>query len=504
MMIITLAGKILGLLRDRLLTVNYGSGMATNAFLTASRIPRVFFDAVFASAIAASFIPIFSEYITKKSKDEAFKFSGNFLTIITAISFLLTVVGMVFSKQFAMFFADGYDADTMALCIKLTRIMFPTILFTGIAYSFVGILQSLDEFNVPASISLISNAIIIVYYYTFNKDFGIFGLAVTFLIAWFAQAAVQVPSLKKKGFRLHLSLNFRSEGIKKVFSLMLPVMVSSWVLPINQTINSKFGSRLFDGAGVSAIELSYNLYTVIAGVFVLSVTNYIFPKLSRITASNDKKSFQETLSATMHSSMYFVVPMMLGLMVLSTPIIDLIYGGGEFDAFSVNITSRSMFYMSLGMVGYAAQAILCRAYFAEQKGRVPLIAGIISIGVNVLLCMALIEKFDVAGLALASAISCTINAAILAIPLQRRGQGFISAKFLLDMAKIVIAALIMAVGTHFVYTAMAGSFSGTVGKFAVIIIPAVVGVAIYFAATILLRLPEGKMTVSFVKKLIKR
>ena len=288
---------------------------------------------------------------------------------------LYSVLGILFAGPLVSLFADGYDAQTAELAVSLTRVMFPTVLFTGVAFSFVGVLQSLGEFNVPALISVVSNLVIILYYLTLDQQFGIYGLAVAFLVGWFLQAAVQVPSLRRLGFRYRPGLELRSEGMRKVFALMLPVMVSTWVQPINLTINSKFGSRLYEGAGVSAIEFSTNLYLVIAGVFVLSVTNVIFPKLSRLTGREQEGEFRETLRTTLHGCLFFVLPMSAGLMVLSRPLISFIYGGGAFDDFSVSITSQGLFWVSLGMTGYAVQNILSRAYFARQKGKVPLAAG---------------------------------------------------------------------------------------------------------------------------------
>lgn len=489
MMIITLLGKLLGLVRDRLLAVNYGSGPSANAFLTASRAPRVFFDAVFASAISASLIPVFSEYLKKRGKKEAFDFAGNFITVMAVLCSALTVLGVVFARQLTLFLAPKYDAETVALCARLTRVMMPTMLFTGVAFSFVGILQSMDEFNVPAAISLVSNCAVILYYYTLNKKFGITGLAAAFLVAWFLQAAVQVPALRKKGFRLRPSLSFRSEGMKKVFRLMLPVMVSTWVLPINQVINSQFGSGLFSGSGVSAVEYAYNLYTVIAGVFVLSVTNFIFPKLSRENASGDTEAFRRTISGTMRAVLYVVLPMTAGLFVMAYPLVNFIYGGGRFDAFSVSITSRALMWMSLGMVGYAAQAVLCRVYFAEQKGTVPLLAGAASIAVNAGLCWALTARFDVAGIAAASALAFTVNGAVMALPLRRKGYGFVDRAFARDIGKMLVSAAAMAAAVYFLRLRLEAHF----GKLAVLVVPAVFGVVVYYVLTVLLRVPESAM-----------
>lgn len=188
------------------------------------------------------------------------------------------------------------------------------------------------------------------------------------------------------------------------------------------------------------------MYLVIAGVFVLSVTNVIFPKLSRLTGREQEGEFRETLRTTLHGCLFFVLPMSAGLMVLSRPLISFIYGGGAFDDFSVSITSQGLFWVSLGMTGYAVQNILSRAYFARQKGKVPLRAGAASILVNVLLCMALAQRMGVAGLALSSAVSSTVYALLLDIPLELRGEGVLSRSFLLDLGKMALATALMAVG----------------------------------------------------------
>ena len=504
MMLITLAGKLLGLYRDRLLAVNYGVGMEANAFYTASRIPRVFFDAVFASAIASCFIPVFSEYLTQKGREKAFRFSGRFITTMGLLCGVLTILGMAFAGPLVSLFADGYDAATAELTAHLTRIMFPTVLFTGVAFSFVGVLQSLEEFTVPAAISLVSNGFIILYYLTLNDRFGVDGLAAAFLIGWLLQALVQLPALRKKGFRYYPSLGFRDEGMRKVFVLMVPVMVAAWVQPINLTINSRFASHLYGGAGVTAIEIATNLYLIIAGVLVLSVTNVIFPRLSRLTAGNREGEFRETLRATLHGTLFFVVPMAAGLMVVARPLVDLVYGGGEFDAFAVDITSQALVWISLGMVGYAVQNILSRAYFARQQGRGPLLAGAVSIAVNLLLCALLTDKLQVSGLAIASAASSTVYALLLDLPLERRGEGLFNRETLPQLGRMVLAAGIMAAAAWGTLTAAGGLLPGKPGLVLSIAAAALAGVVVYFLAALLLELKEAVLVRDAAARILKR
>ena len=499
-MFITMAGKLLGLLRDRLLATNYGTGMYANAFLTASRIPRVFFDMLFASAIAASFIPVFSEVLKKKGHNKANIFGSNFITLVAGSTLLLTAVGMICAAPLVELFADGYDAQTASLAVSLTRIMFPTIFFTGIAYSFVGILQSFDEFNIPALISLISNAIIIAYYLLLNDRFGIYGLAVAFLIGWMMQAVIQIPSLRKKKFKYLPVVKIKTREMQKVIMLMLPVMVSTWVQPINLTINTRFASHLNGGSGVSAIEYSTNLYLIIIGVFILSVTNVVFPRLSRQNVDNDEEGFVNTVRTTMHGSMYFMLPMMCGVMALARPLTDLIYGGGEFGADDLNITSGALFYVTLGMIGYGVQNILSRVFFAKLDGKTPLVAAVISIAVNIVMCMLLVKPMGVAGLALSSAAASTANAAVLAAALEIKGEGYHNRIFIIDVLKMAAASLIMTAAVILCMNSVDDITVGIPSKLLVLILPTIVGMLIYFVTTFLFKLDEAKLIMGVLKK----
>lgn len=505
MMIITLVGKVLGLVRDSLLAANYGMGMQAYAFQTASRIPRVFFDAIFASAISASFIPIFNENLEKKGRDSAFAFSNKFITLIGVVTVILTVVGMAFAQQLTVLFSPGFDESTMILSSKLLKIMFPTVVFTGIAYSFVGILQSFDEFTIPAALSIVSNGIIIAYYFFFNDSFGIYGLSIALLAGWAMQAVMQIPSLIKKGYRYRPSFGFkRDDGIKKVLVLMLPVMVSTWVQPINIAINTRFASHLYEGAGVSAIEYANNLYTIIVGVFVLSVANVIFPRLSRMTANNEKNSVFSTVIMTVRILSFIIIPMTAGVMVLSPQIINLIYQRGDFTAADTALTSGALFFFAIGMFGYGLQTIISRAFYAEQDGKTPFIAGLISIIVNVALCRILVGTMSVEGLALASAISSTVYGIALYIPLRHKYRETDTNKFGLSIIKMIAASCVMAASVVLVRNLLWNADAGMIMKIIAVAVMVVVGIVVYMIMCKIIRLYEAEIAFGFVGKILKK
>ncbi len=254
MMLITLFGKILGLVREQFLAANYATGMEAAAFLTASRIPRTFFDVVFASAISASFIPIFVEYLKKHGKEEAFALANRFITLISTATVVIMLGCMVFAEPLAWLFAPGYEVETIYLAVPLLKLLFPTMLFTAVAFSFVGILQSLDEFNVPAALSVVSNGILIFYYIFLNDRFGVWGLTIAFLIGWAMQAIIQIPSLRKKGYHYKPDFHFKDEGLKKIGKLMLPVM-AEWDYTRLRTAPCRYAGTTF---GDDLVILAHN------------------------------------------------------------------------------------------------------------------------------------------------------------------------------------------------------------------------------------------------------
>lgn len=508
MMLITLFGKVLGLVREQLLAANYGNGMEANAFTIASLMPRTFFDAVFASAISASFIPIFNEYLQKKGKEEAFALSDRFITLMGLVTILMTLVCEIFSGQFVWLFAGGFDAETTALAARLSEIMFPTIFFTGVAFSFVGILQSLDEFNVPAALSVASNAVIIVYYILWNDRFGVYGLAVAFLIGWGLQALMQIPSMRKKGYHYRPSFRFRDEGIRKIMVLMLPVMVGTWIQPINLLINNRFAS-LLDMTGTTlsygntALQYANNLYLIIVGVFVLAIANLVFPKLSRITG--DSADFGQTVRVTLRSMMFFLIPMMVGVMVLSKPLVKLIYERGSFDAVGTELTGTALCFFSIGMIGYGVQTILSRAFYAQQEGKMPLVAGVCSIAVNAALCVLLMEPMGLGGLALASAVSSTVAALVLFVPTAKKYPGILDGALVRDLCKMAFCAAVMLFCVWAPYHFLSERLGdGLVTRLLVVCIPTGIGVVVYMALTYLLQVEESRMAFGILWKLLRR
>lgn len=497
--IITILGKVLGLVRDMMMGHNFATGMDVTAFQVASRIPRTFFDAIFASAISASFIPVFADRMENHGKEDAFRLTGSFFTWVGLATAAFSALGIVFADPIVTVLADGFDAETAALCARLLRILFPTVFFTGLAFSMVGVLQSMGEFNIPAAMSVASNAIIIVYYLFFCRQYGVFGLAWAFVLGWAAQALMQMPWLHTHGFRYRPSL--WHPGLKQVFALMLPVMVSTWIQPVNQLISTRFATHLFSGAGASAMDYANTLYTMITGILVLSITNVIFPEMSKLSTVGKEEELNKLIVTNIRGMLFLLLPLTVGVMVMSEPVVRLLFQYGAWDDFSTTITARALMFMSLGMVGYGIQNVLSRAFYAGQDGKMPLISGVISIAVNLVLCLALSEAFDVAGLSFATAISSTVAALVLLIPTVKKAPQLWNRDFWLAIFKMLACSVLMGVvvwGCHGLLSGLMGD--GMVARVMVMGIPTVTGIIVYFAAAFLLRLRELDVVRKFLKK----
>ncbi|MBQ7986732.1 MAG: murein biosynthesis integral membrane protein MurJ, partial [Clostridia bacterium] len=226
MAIATFMAKALGLARDMLIAAFFGTGIEADAYMTATRLPTTLFDIVIGGVISAAFIPVFNSVLEKKDKEKALEFANRFIGMVLLISGLIAVLGIVFADNLITFMAPDFNLETHNLAKELTMIMFPMIIFTGLVFSFVGILQSFGEFNIPAIMSLVSNLAVIVYFAIFGKKFGVYGLSVTMLLAWGLQVVIQIPSLIRFKYKFRPSLNFRDKNIQSAMKLALPMLIS--------------------------------------------------------------------------------------------------------------------------------------------------------------------------------------------------------------------------------------------------------------------------------------
>ena len=484
----TLSAKVLGLVRDSLIAAFFATGMQADAFMAASKLPTTLFDMVVGGVISATFIPVFNEIITKENKENAMKFANKFVTMILMITILISVLGIAFAHPLTSLIAPEYAGEKHNLTAQLTTIMFPMIIFTGLAFSFVGLLQSFGEYNIPSIISLVSNAAIIIYFILFGKKFGVHGLAVTMVIAWSLQVAVQIPSLKKFKFRYRVDLRLRDKHIKQALLLAGPMLISTWVQPLYTIVNSRLASGI-DGA-YSALEYANRLYLIVVGVFSFVVTNLIFPKLSRANASDNGAEVKELVMNSLKGIAIVILPLMAGFIILACPITSLIYEHGEFGADKVKIVAAALTCYCIGMPGLAVNEILSKTFFSMHDSKTPMINSIISMVFNIVAAYILFNLYAVNGLALAAALGSICNAVLNTICIAKRCPDMANKGDFISIAKIIIATIIMAAAVCVIYSFADARFGGIAGNILTVCICTISGVVIYGAMTWVLKVKE--------------
>ncbi len=500
----TLLAKLAGMGREILFASLYGTSGQASAFLTASRIPLLFFDITLGTAVSSSFIPVFNEYLEKDNKESATRYANSFINVIILITVILCAVGMIFARPIAGFIGSGLEETEKNLAAQLVIILFPTMLFTGLAYALTGILQSLGEFNVPAAISLVSNTLMMLYLFFIGDRLGIHGVAFAMLFAWGFQILVQLPALHKKKFHYRPILDLKSGGMKKTVGLALPILISSWVQPINSTVNIYLASFLNEGQAVAALDYANKLYIIFVGVLTYAISNLIFPSLSRLAAGNHEKELSTVISKAVKVVLAIILPVMTLFLLLRVPIVRFVYERGEFSSHSTALTASALLFYSLGMVGFGVSEILNKAFYALKDGKTPMFVAMGGISLNVLLSFVFVRGFkaELWGLALAASIAANAIGFVLLFLLHGKLH-FLKRHDVWNGIKLIVSAVCMG---FFVYiTANACTFDNSFGgRFLALLVPAFIGLFVYITLLFVLRTDEAHEMVQILQKKRKR
>ena len=496
MTVATLLAKVCGMVRDMLIAANFSTSYIGEAYMTATKLPTMLFDLVIGGVITASFIPIFNSVMGKEDKDEAMRFANKFIGMVLMITVLITLLGVLFSDTLISLLAPEFDIKTHALASELSGIMFPMIIFTGLAFSFVGILQSFGEFNIPAIMSLVSNVAVILYFPLFSKRFGVHGLAVTMLVAWSLQVIIQIPALKKTGYKFRPSLKLYDKNIKAALLLAGPLLISTWVQPLYSIVNTRIASGI--SGGVTMLEYANRLYTVMVGVFSFVVTNLIFPRLSVSNANNNEDEAKALLVTSLKSIVIIILPLMAGFIILSRPLICVIYEHGNFNAQDTLKTSGALACYSAGMIGFSINEILSKFFFSKKNSKTPMVNAIISMVVNIILAYLLSPFMGIRGLALATAIASSVDALLNYICTRKTSGKIFSKKDVLGIIKIIISAFVMSVLVVLLYNLLKDTLLvSPLGNITMLLLCALLGVVVYAISLFVLGVDE-------IKALIKR
>ncbi len=395
----TLISRILGFVRDQIFGITFGSGLYTDAFLAAFKIPN-FMRRLFAEgAFSQAFVPVFTEYKETRSKEELEDLASHVSGTLAAILLTVTLLGMVGAPLLIMLFAPGFgDSQRFDLASGMLTITFPYLFFVSMVAYAGSILNSYGRFAVPAITPVILNLCLIAaaLFLSPRMEIPIEAMAWGVFFAGLAQLLFQLPHLKRLGLLRRPRWGWKHTGVRKVFRLMLPGIFGSSVAQINLLLDTIIASFLATGT-LGWLYFADRLLEFPLGLFGIAIATVILPRLSKEHVLKSPDNFQKTLDWAIRLAIFIALPAMVGLMLLARPIISTLFEYGAFTAHDSDMSAIALTAYSIGLPAFILIKILAPGYFARQDTKTPVRIGIIAMASNMVFNIALVVPMVMLG-----------------------------------------------------------------------------------------------------------
>ena len=510
--IAVMASRLLGLVREKVIAYYFAAGVGGDALYAAFRIPNLMRDLFGEGALSKAFVTTFTATELEDGEEAAWRlasrvFNASFLllTLITIVGIFAApaIVDLIFTgKGFQEVPLDpsehfGFDSKR-DLTVYLTRIMFPYLILVSLAAVTMGLLNSKGKFGLPASASSFFNVgslIVGVWGYYAAPDLGLHrttGMAVGVLVGGALQFLIQVPSMRRVGFRYQLLLSFRDERVRQVMRLIGPAILGVAALQINVLVNSIFAS---EGEGwLTWINRAFRLMHLPIGVFGVAISTVALPNLAKLVAEGDMGAYRRSFSYALRLMFLLTVPASIGLMVLAEPICRLIFEGGQANPLDTQQTAGALFYYAFGLCGFSAVKIATDGFYTFNDTRIPAMVSLCTVGLNILLNYLFIYRFGFDHRSLALSTSCTITLNFLALLFLLRGKagGLGLSGIWSLLIKLAFASAVMGGVCWWGYTQIEGwlGVESLIARLIGVFVPIGLGVAVLVGGAKLMRVRE--------------
>lgn len=493
LMIVTVVAKILGFGRELVLASSYGVSMYSDAYLTAMNIPIVIFASI-GAALGTTFIPIYCDINNNLGEEKALRFTNNIFNLVIGICLLLTILGFIFVKPLVKIFAFGFKAETFEIAVNFTKILIVSIVFTGLSFIMTAYLQVKNNFTIPGIISVPKN-IIIIASILLSIKYGPYTMVWGTVIGMGSEFLFQLPFAIKKGYKYKPYINIKDKYIKKTIWLIGPVLIGVGVNQVNAMIDRTLASTLVEGS-ISSLNYANKLNGFVMALFIASISAVIYPILSNLSLEKNRDEFITSIVQSINTVVISVIPISIGAMVLSTPIVRLLFQRGAFDESATSMTSIALVMYSIGMLAFGLRDVLGKVFYSLQDTKTPMINGVIAMFINIGLNLFLIKYLKHAGLALGTSISAIICIIFLFISLSKKIGYFGQDKILKTIFKSIISAIIMGVITYFTYKTLNNILKSEAITLSISII---VGAVTYGISALVLKIEEVNLIINILK-----
>ncbi len=505
---LTFLSRIAGYVRDMVVAYFFGATASTDAFWIAFRIPNLLRRLFAEGSLTISFIPVFTETLENKDKEEAKKVADIIFTILFIILIVVSALGIIFAPFIVKLFAYGFDQKTFELSVSLNRIMFPYIFFISLTALSMGVLNSLRHFFAPAFSPVLFNICIIITILIIHGSFGlpIYSAAIGVILGGVLQFLLQLPFLKAKGFVFSFTRKLRHPAVKRIGILLLPQLFGIAVYNLNIIVSSQYASFMQAGT-ISYLYFAERLIEFPLGIIAVSIATVLLPSLSSYISKGEYDNFKDTYSFTLKLMLFVLIPALAGLIALRIPICNLLYQRGEFTYEATIFTSQALLGYSFGLWAVGGLRVTAPAFYAMQDTKTPVIVAFFAFLANAVLgyVLGFTFKLNHTGLAVANSISSIINFITLVYLLERRTGDIKMKPILVFCLKIVLISIIMGAVAWKVSTLADWTESAfSIWKILILIISIGAAAVVYFISAKVLRIEELSFLLSMMGRRMPR
>ncbi len=494
--------RILGLAREIVAKSYFGVRGPVNAFEMAFLVPNTVRALVADAALSAAFVPVFSELIEKGERKRAWRVASSLVW--------LTLLGLGgFTALFiviAPWVMPAFYPRDHALLVGLSQVLFPIVALLGVSGIVVGILNTYDEFSIPALSPVAWNLVIIAGLvfgipHAHGVDHKLYVYAVSILVGTVVQVLLPVPWLRGKDGRLQLVIDWRDPAVRQVFRLMLPVTLGLGLININALIDGTIGSWLVSQNAPASITAAFRIYMLPQGMFSVAVATVLFPSLARFAARGDLGGFRSTTAMGLRQIAFLLVPASVVSAVLAEPIVRVIYQRHAFTPGQTPVVAACLAAFSAGLTFNGAMLMLNRSFFSLQENWAPTMVALANLFVNAILDVAF-SPLGIWGIPLGTSVVNLAGTAALIVLLRRRLGGIELGGVASAFVRVLVASAAAGAVAYGVWVTLDAAAGRSFGGQVVSLLPALAAAtAVYLGACRALRVHEMQTLLSLRSRL---
>jgi putative peptidoglycan lipid II flippase len=437
--------RVTGLLREVIIGAQFGTSAELDAYLAAFRIPDLLFQLVAGGALGSAFIPTFSQLWAEEGEARAWQLFSRVLNLVTLLLVVLAGLAAIFALPLVeRVIAPGFAPSQQALTAQLMRWMLISTVVFGASGLFMGALNAVQHFALPAAAPILYNVAIILGAWLLAPLYGIYGLVIGVVGGALAHFAVQIPGLVAQKAHYHLDLTWRDSAVREVGRLMGPRVLGLLFVQLNFLVNTILASQLAEGS-LAALNYAWLLMLLPQGIFAQAIATVAFPTFAAQIAARDQDALLHTFDRILRTVLFLTLPAAVGLVVLRVPLIQILLERGNFTAESTAAVAYALQFYAVGLVAHALVEIIVRAFYALHNTLTPVIVGIGAMILNILFSLWWIGWLSYGGLALANSIATGLEMVILLVLLGRRLGALPLRSLLISGVRLGLASVVMGI-----------------------------------------------------------